>query len=318
MLRELDGTPEGLRRLLRETVIPSLDRTSAQKLVVPLISNPLRVKPPEAGIEQHPFHELCLGLRGRAEMWVGARVVVCEENQLVIVPSGTPHSLAALHCVTSTPEDVFSRLLWISVFPFGSVLSVCESAYGVHRTTRRHLFLSHLSQSCVEQMLAALRQDNEAGWLMIKYALLQLLVSVWQGQAIDSNGLIERSSAQDEPITQEASRLSERAAHYIRRNYYDPGLGLDAVARALSVNKSHLSRQFKLETGVTVTEYLNQVRVDSASRLLLAGLKVTLVAEYVGFADSYYFSRVFTRMMSCSPSEYRRRGEPGLSGQSDA
>lgn len=155
MLREQDGTPEGLRRLLRETVIPSLDRTSAQKLIVPLIANPLLVKPPEADIEQHTFHELCLGLRGRAEMWVNTRIAVCEENQLVIVPSGTPHSAAALHCVTSAPEDVFSRLLWISVFPFGSVLSVCESAYGIHRTTRRHLFLSHLSQACVEQMLAA-------------------------------------------------------------------------------------------------------------------------------------------------------------------
>lgn len=83
------------------------------------------------------------------------------------------------------------------------------------------------------------------------------------------------------------------------------------MAQALSVNKSHASRQFKLETGLTVTEYLNKVRIDAASRLLLAGLKVTLVAEYVGFADAFYFSRVFTKMMGCSPSEYRRRGEQG-------
>jgi AraC-like DNA-binding protein len=311
MLREQDGTPEGLRRLLRETVIPSLDRTSAQKLVVPLAGSPQRLKPPTADIEQHPFHELCVCLRGRAEMWVGRQVAVCEENQLVIIPSGTPHSAAALHCVTSRPEDVFSRLLWLSVFPFGAVVSVCESAYGVHRTTRRHLFLSHLSRGCVEQMLAALPQVGEGGRLMIKYALLQMLVGLWQGQAVLSNGLIEQSEAAEAAAPREALRLSERVVDYIRRHYYETDLGLNAVAQALNVHKSHAARQFKLETGLTVTEYLNQVRIDAAIRLLMAGLKVGMVAEYVGFADPYYFSRVFTGVMGCSPTEYRRRGEQG-------
>jgi hypothetical protein len=97
-------------------------------------------------VEQHQFHELCLYLRGRAEMWIGDRVMVCTENQVVLIPSGELHTTATLHCVTSLPEDVFSRLLWISVHPFGSLINLCESGYGIHRSTTRQLFLNHQSQ----------------------------------------------------------------------------------------------------------------------------------------------------------------------------
>jgi AraC-like DNA-binding protein len=78
------------------------------------------------------------------------------------------------------------------------------------------------------------------------------------------------------------------------------------LAHTVGVNKSHLSRQFRRETGLTVIEYLHKVRVDAAKRLL-ADLKVATVAEYVGFNDAYYFSRLFARFVGCPPSEYRQR-----------
>ncbi|MFN0119070.1 MAG: helix-turn-helix transcriptional regulator, partial [Blastocatellia bacterium] len=102
-------------------------------------------------------------------------------------------------------------------------------------------------------------------------------------------------------------RLGDRVIHQLRQQYYQPDLGLDQLARAVGASKSHVSRQFKSETGLTVIEYLHKVRVDAAKRLLLAGLKVATVAEYVGFSDAYYFSRIFTRLAGCPPSEYRQR-----------
>jgi hypothetical protein len=51
-----------------------------------------------------------------------------------VIPAGLPHSAAALHSVVSNPQDVFSRWLWLSIFPFGAVVNACESAYGVHRS----------------------------------------------------------------------------------------------------------------------------------------------------------------------------------------
>lgn len=311
MLREQDDTPDGLRQIINEQVIAVLERNGTRNLVcVPKNVSEAR-GPNIEQIERHQFPELCFCLRGRAEMWLDTRLAFCEENQLLVIPSGVPHSAAALHCVTSAPEDIFSRLLWISVFPFGAVVNVCESAYGVHRGTARHLYLSHHSQSCLEQIQAELSEPRAGGELMIKYAFLQMMVGLWRGQAARPENLIE--VAFETPLTHAeiGTSLSERVIHHIRRCYYQPGLGLDGIARAVNSNKSHVSRQFKRETGLTVTEYLHKVRIDAGKRLLLAGLQVSAVAEYIGFTDAYYFSRVFSRVAGCSPTTYRRLGQEG-------
>ncbi|MFN0124337.1 MAG: helix-turn-helix domain-containing protein [Blastocatellia bacterium] len=307
MLRESDGTPDGLRALMREQLIPAVERSGAAQLVClprPCTSD---VKRGAEGIERHHFIELCFCLRGRAEMWVGAQVAICEENQLVVIPSGVEHSTGLLHCVVSSPEDVFSRLVWISIFPFGATINLCESAYGVHRSTPRQLFLSHHTQICADQILAELRQGRAGSELMIKYAFVQMIVSLWRGQPARPDNLPEETALASPPAPEAGLRLSDKVIHHLRRYYYLPDLGLETVARSINSNKSHVSRQFKRETGLTVIEYLHKIRVDAAKRLLLAGLKVSTVAEYVGFSDAYYFSRLFTRVAGCPPSEYRLR-----------
>lgn len=305
MLRENDGTPEGLRNLMLGQMLPLLERGGAQQLIcVPGVAE-INLGPPAAELERHQFTELCFCLRGRAEMRIAAQVAVCEENQLLVIPSGVDHSTGSLHCVVSAPEDVFSRLIWISIFPFGAVVNLCESAYGVHRSTARELFLSHHTQSYADQILAELRHPRPGGELMIKYAFLQLIVSLWRGQAAQSGA--EELAARPDATPDVGTRLSDKVIHQLRRHYYLPGFSLESLARSINSNKSHVSRQFKRETGLTVVEYLHKVRVDAAKRLLLAGLKVSTVAEYVGFSDAYYFSRVFTRVAGCPPSEYRQR-----------
>ncbi len=307
LLRESDGTPDGLRALLMEQLIPAVERSGAGRLVCLPRPHDDGIERKADGIERHHFIELCFCLRGRAEMWVGSEVAVCEEHQWVVIPSGAEHSAGFLHSVFSEPKDVFSRLIWISVFPFGAVVNLCESAYGVHRNTPRQLFLSHNSQTCAEQIVSELSQPRAGGELVIKYALLQMIVGLWRGPAAQSDTLTEDAVIMPPQPPAASSRLSDRVIHQLRQQYYLPDISLESLARAVGSNKSHVSRQFKRETGLTVIEYLHKVRVDAAKRLLLAGVKVATVAEYVGFNDAYYFSRIFTRLAGCPPSEYRQR-----------
>ena len=306
MLRDEDGTAVGLRSLLMEQLVPAVERSGAARLVcLPQRSGDGLIREAER-IERHHFTELCFCLRGRAEMWVGSDIAVCEEHQWMVIPSGTEHSSGLLHCVLSDPQDVFSRLIWVSIFPFGAVVNLCESAYGVHRHTPRQLFLAHDVQQHADKVVNELHQRRPGGELVIKYTLLQMAVDLWRGQPVTSDSLPD-FLVETPPAPGNGLRLSDRVIHQLRQHYYQPDLGLDQLARAVGSSKSHVSRQFKLETGLTVIEYLHKVRVDAAKRLLLAGLKVVTVAEYVGFSDAYYFSRIFTRLAGCPPSEYRQR-----------
>lgn len=104
--------------------------------------------------------------------------------------------------------------------------------------------------------------------------------------------------------------LAGRAKKFIHQNF-DTRFDLEALAKALFTNKSHLCHEFKQETGISVIEYLTKVRVDASKRLLLTDIKIAVIAKLVGFDDPYYFSRVFKKITGIPPVEYKTRHENG-------
>lgn len=89
-------------------------------------------------------------------------------------------------------------------------------------------------------------------------------------------------------------------------------LTLQAHARRLNINASYLSALFKRETGSTLTDYVNQRRIDFAIYLLNAtNMQIQTIAQHCGMPDVNYFTRVFKRIIGITPSQYRchTRGE---------
>ena len=88
----------------------------------------------------------------------------------------------------------------------------------------------------------------------------------------------------------------------------DGDLSLKRFANELFLNTSYLSSLFKKETGVTLTDYVNQNRISTAKRLLKSTtLSIQAVAAAVGIPDIHYFTRLFRRETGLSPREYRKR-----------
>ena len=101
--------------------------------------------------------------------------------------------------------------------------------------------------------------------------------------------------------------LCEAVAEYLMRHHASP-ITLDDVSRAFYCSRSHISHQFKKQMGKSVREYLTELRIEDAKRLLRhSGLSVTEIAYSIGFANSDYFSVVFKEHIGCSPTAYRRR-----------
>ena len=97
--------------------------------------------------------------------------------------------------------------------------------------------------------------------------------------------------------------------NYIDFHYMEP-LSLESLAARFSVNKNYLSSRFHKEVGMTVTDYINQIRVQRASGLLRkTSLSVQQVAEQCGFADGNYFTRIFKKIQGVTPNEYRKTGQ---------
>jgi len=86
-------------------------------------------------------------------------------------------------------------------------------------------------------------------------------------------------------------------------------LFLAEVAAAASVSPCHLSHYFRRNTGRTMTEHINLIRVQRARRLLqTSDRKIIDIAAEVGFASVNHFLELYKRYCREKPSETRRAG----------
>jgi AraC-like DNA-binding protein len=85
-------------------------------------------------------------------------------------------------------------------------------------------------------------------------------------------------------------------------------IAVSDVARALDISESSLCKAFKSETGLSVLDYLTDIRMATSKKLLKnTNLRVYEVADKVGYKTGQYFSQVFLRTTGMHPLEYRDR-----------
>ena len=98
----------------------------------------------------------------------------------------------------------------------------------------------------------------------------------------------------------------ERAKLYINENF-GSDITLDSVAGFVGLHPSYLSSLFKRSENMSVTEYINFLRVARAKELLeTSDYRIGEIGELCGIDDPYYFSRVFSKICGISPSDYRK------------
>jgi len=86
---------------------------------------------------------------------------------------------------------------------------------------------------------------------------------------------------------------------------------LDELSTYANLSTSHFSAIFRAKTGYSPIEYFNQLKIQKACQYIsFTNMAIKAIALSLGFEDQYYFTRVFTKLMGSSPSEYRRKIKP--------
>lgn len=99
--------------------------------------------------------------------------------------------------------------------------------------------------------------------------------------------------------------IVEQAIHYMRENI-ENRITMAEVLRYVGYSQSHFSTVFKKKTGMSPLSYFNRLKVEHACKLLkTTDLKVNMICYKVGIEDSLYFSRLFSKVMGMSPTDYR-------------
>ena len=121
----------------------------------------------------------------------------------------------------------------------------------------------------------------------------------------------ETTARSESKKTDSVAQLTER---YIEEHYMDD-IYLEKIAHEIGLSAKYVSRMFRETTGITITDYINTIRMNKAKELLeQTELKVNEIAERVGIASRTTFLRVFKKQEGVSPTDFRamRRKEAGL------
>jgi two-component system response regulator YesN len=101
--------------------------------------------------------------------------------------------------------------------------------------------------------------------------------------------------------------VTKQACGYINR-LYSQNISLHDVAAEIGVTPSYLSRIFKKDMKKTVVEYLNQIRIEHAKKLIReGGARLSELAGLVGFNSNTYFFTVFKQTTGKTPMQYRQK-----------
>lgn len=101
----------------------------------------------------------------------------------------------------------------------------------------------------------------------------------------------------------EMSPATARALRHMSDNLDKP-ISVSELAREAFVSASHLSYLCRNDTGVSIKQYLSDMRMETAKLLLKQGMPPNEVSAHIGIQDAMYFSRLFKRMFGVAPSDF--------------
>lgn len=104
--------------------------------------------------------------------------------------------------------------------------------------------------------------------------------------------------------------LMDRIMKTINANLSDPDFNVERLTADVGISRAQLHRKMKEITGISTGEFIRNLRLEQAARLIQEGkINVTQVAYSVGFNNQTHFSTVFKRHYGMTPTEYAEKSK---------
>lgn len=238
----------------------------------------------------HAYPELLVGLNGRARLRVKGKAIRPGTGQCHLLLPGFAHG------ETYADSRSSYHLLWVSFTPGGANFFISSfSPRDGFRILPERFSTSNDHAGKLWTLATESDRAGEAGFAEYCQGLLLCLVS----ESLDE--LARATSPGDY-----SHRIVEQVRRYILAHHIQPIHVRDLAAMA-GCSENHLNTRFREAVGQPIRQYIIDLRLQRARRLLLQGeLPIKNVALQSGFNDPLYFSRLFRDRSGCSPSDFRQ------------
>ncbi|PZE22100.1 AraC family transcriptional regulator [Paenibacillus xerothermodurans] len=251
----------------------------------------------------HDSYEIYYMRSGERFYFIKDRSYWVKRGDLVLIPPNVLHKTMESDSpsherILINFKEVFMRGLYDEVAP--GLLTVFEEGPVLHPDARELMMIESIMEKMLWEQKHA--EPDAEGYIKVLLGELLLLISRHIRHTDRKNKIAEH------PTTLHR-KVSDMVKH-INENFRQP-LSLKTLADHFHISSFYLCRIYKEVTGFTVIEYVNQLRVQDAQRLLkTTRLSVTEITERVGFDSSTHFGRIFKALCGMSPLQYRKWNTP--------
>ncbi len=230
-------------------------------------------------------HLLILGQSGSGWCEIGEQHYEVKKNQALLIPKGCPHRYGAdeespwtIHWVhfTGNIGDYLARQL-----PEETYILPVEEKAAIHA--------GGLFEECYQVLEDGFSTDTLVYCTQVLHHLLGILF-------FHNRHFFARLSR---------PRSNDTTLQFLQQNINRP-LTLADMAQNAELSVAHFSALFKQQMGYSPVDYFIHTKIQRACFLLdTTSLSVREIGLQVGYQDSYYFSRIFRKVMGVSPRAYR-------------
>lgn len=109
------------------------------------------------------------------------------------------------------------------------------------------------------------------------------------------------------PASPKEKDIGQDMQHYVDKHFRNYNFSLQMMADYFNITPSYMSKSFKVRTGVRLSDYLHQKRMDEARELLLrTDMSLQDIVEQIGYSDVSSFIRKFKMSFGMPPGEFRK------------
>lgn len=253
----------------------------------------------------HPEIEIVFVISSSGKVFVKNSVLPFQKGDLFMFGSNVPHLF--INDKVYYDEELKTKEVKLIVIQFHSELFNDKflrlpEFKGIEKLIHQSMYgikYSNIPNSEIHHRALELERARGIDRLVKAISLLELLRADHKFEAIDKFG--------GNDLELKVNTRMEKINRFLLQNY-QRDVSLDEVAGIANMTKSSFCRYFKEHARRTFSEYLNELRIDYACKLLMEGsFSISRISYEVGYNSIPYFIQRFRKIHHISPKEYRMK-----------
>ncbi len=256
-------------------------------------------------LHQHPQWQLTMIADGKGQFLSGDFVGRFQAGDVFLVGENVPHVFRSDPEYFEAKPDLisFGKTIFFDFQALGKALEEIEDLQELkkfHDRTGTCFRVLGESREKIIQIFESFGQSSGLNRLQMAFQLLALV----------QNDSAELQTLNQNPINLSLSERDgnrmDQVIQFLLKERNRP-ISLQEASDKANLSKEAFCRFFKLRTRKTFTQYLQQLRINEAQKLLLeTDLSISTIAFRVGFENLSYFNRAFKSILGTTPREFRK------------